>query len=74
MHHASFGAWCRRDEAHVTKKYKPRNWNKELLEPVVGDIPRIWQPFEEDVERSKERCCLALQAMLDNVRNNLQGK
>ncbi len=74
MHHASFGAWCRRNGAHVTKKYAYRNWNAELLEPVAGEAPRIWKPFDDNVERIKERCCLALQAMLDNVRINLQGQ
>ena len=50
------------------------DWNFDLLEPVVRDAPKIWKAFEEQSEFSKERCRLALQAMLDEVRNNLQGK
>ena len=74
MHHSTFGAWCRRNGVHATKVQKYLDWNYELLEPVVRDAPRIWEPFEGNVELGKERCCLALQAMLDSVRNNLQGK
>ena len=74
LHHGTFGAWCRRDGAHATKKNAYRNWNVELLEPVVGEIPRLWKPFDDNVECTKERCCLALQGMLDNVRTNLQGQ
>ncbi len=73
MHHATFGAWCRRNGAHETKSHEYLNWNEELLKPVVDEVRRIWKPFDDNVERAKERCCLALQAMLDNVRNNLQG-
>ena len=74
MHHSTFGAWCRKDGAHVTKRCAYRNWNTELLEPVVSDLPKIWKSFDENVECTKERCCLALQAMLDNVRSNLRGQ
>lgn len=73
MHHGTFGAWCRRNGAHATKKQEYLDWNYDLLEPVVCDAPKIWKPFDEHVERTRKRCCLALQAMLDNVRNNLQG-
>ena len=74
MHHATFGAWCRRNGAHATKRQKQLDWNFDLLEPVVRDAPSIWKPFEKNVELNKERCRLALQAMLDKVRLNLQGK
>ena len=74
MHHSTFGAWCRRNGAHATKVQKYLDWNYDLLEPVARDAPRIWKPFEENMELTKERCRLALQAMLDNVRKNLQGK
>ena len=74
MHPSTFGAWCRRDGAHVTRKQPYRNWNAELLEPVGGEVPSIWKPFDDNVEGMKESCCLALQAMLDDVRNNLQGQ
>ena len=74
MHHATFGAWCRRNGAHTTKKQAYRNWNAELLEPVVREVPGIWNLFDENVERTKGSCFLALGALLDNVRNNLQGQ
>lgn len=74
MHNATFGAWCRRDGAHVTQGCPYRSWNTELLDPVVSDLPRIWKSFDENVTRAKERCCLALQAMLDDVRSNLRGQ
>ena len=74
MHHATFGAWCRKNGAHTTKKQAYRNWNAELLEPVVREVPEIWKLFDENVDRTKESCSLALEAMLDNVRNNLQGQ
>ena len=74
MHPATFGAWCRRDGAHATRKQAYRNWNVELLEPVVGEVSKIWKPFDDNVGDIKERCCLALQAMLDNVRSSLQGQ
>ena len=74
MYPTTFGAWCRRGGAHATRKHAYRNWNVELLEPVVGEVPMIWKPFDDNVERNKERCCLALQATLDTVRNNLQGQ
>ena len=74
MHYATFGAWCRRNGDHVTKRQKHLDWNFDLLEPVVRDAPSIWKPFEENVELTKERCRIALHAMLDDVRNNLQGK
>ena len=74
MHHSTFGAWCRRGGAHVTKRCAYRNWNTELLEPVVSDLPSIWKSFDENVECARERCCLALQTMLDNVRSNLRGQ
>ena len=74
MHHATFGAWCRRNGVHVTRKQRYRNWNAELLEPIMREVPEIWKLFDENVERSTDNCALALEAMLDDVRNNLQGQ
>ena len=74
MNAASFAAWCRKDGAHATKEYAYHDWNFELLEPVVRDMPKIWEVFDDNMKGCKENCLHALEKMIDSVRDNLQGQ
>ena len=55
------------------KEYAYHDWNVELLEPVVRDMPKIWKVFDDNMKGCKESCLHALEKMIDSVRDNLQG-
>lgn len=67
MHASSFAAWVRRYGVHKTAKYEYRDWNAELLEPVVQDISRVWRTFDETMKGCIEGCLNTLEGMVDDI-------
>lgn len=69
----AFTTWCLHDGAHSTKRIEYSNWNDDLLEPVVKDIAPAWKAFEEQLEDFKEAGYISLVALIDNIREDLNG-
>ena len=74
MNPGSFAAWCRKNGAHETKKYRWHNWNDELLKPVRGFFEKAWYNLNAEFDRCKENFLQSLLKLLDGIRDELKGE
>lgn len=73
-HARTLNAFCRHDGAWETSKQPFRNWNTEMLVPVVEDLTVAWGNLDEALIDCKEKCLADLIKLLENVRTDLNGK
>lgn len=73
-HARTLNAFCRHDGAWETAKQSFRNWNTEMLQPVVRDLTVAWGGFDKALIDCKEKCVAALIDLLENIRTDLNGK
>lgn len=70
----SFAAFIRKNGIHKPKGGIYRNWNSELLEPVVKDINKSWDAFERRLGYCRDDCLARLVKLLDQIRDDLNGE
>lgn len=74
MNSQSFGAFVRKNGLHKPKGNDSRNWNLELLEPVIKDANRSWTAFKAQLEDCKGDYLSRLVKLLDDIRDDFKGE
>lgn len=50
------------------------DWNAEILGPVIKDLTKAWQLFDDGVATAKENCFTALVGLVDGIGEDLACK
>jgi len=74
MNGQSFWAFVRKNGCHRPKGGVYRNWNSELLKPVVKDVNKSWGSFEKKLGECRDDCLARLVKLLEDIRDDLSGE
>ena len=66
-------AFIRKDGTHKPKKGSYRDWNSELLAPVVQDVSKSWEFFARNFRDCKDDYFARLVKLVDDIRDDLNG-
>lgn len=70
----TFRTWCNYKGNYGTKNCPKWNWNKDFLKPVVEDMGKAWQDFDEACDQTYGQCLEDLLGLLNGIRGELSGK
>lgn len=74
MNGQSFHAFVRKYGCHKPKGGSYREWDPELLEPVVEDVNKYWGSFERKFADCMDTYLARLVKLLDPIRDDLSGE
>ncbi|KAL2127275.1 hypothetical protein VTI74DRAFT_10996 [Chaetomium olivicolor] len=69
---ASYFAFCRNYGSHDTLKVGPRDWNKEAIAVMSGDLSASWSDFEQNLGETLARIVVFCSATMDWASDHLE--